>query len=44
MKIILAPDSYKDCLDSLQVCLAMEQGIKQVLPDAEIVKIPLPMN
>lgn len=41
MKIVLAPDSFKECLSSVQVCLAMERGVKRVLPDAEVEKIPL---
>ena len=41
MKIVLAPGSFKECLSSVQVCLAMERGVKKVLPDAEVEKIPL---
>jgi len=41
MKIILAPDSYKGSLSSLEVCQAMEVGIREVLPDAEVIQIPM---
>lgn len=41
MKIILAPDSFKGNLTSLQVATAFEKGIKRVLPDAECVKLPM---
>lgn len=41
MKIVLAPDSYKGSLTAKQACEAMEKGIRKVLPDAEIVKIPM---
>jgi glycerate kinase len=41
VKIIVAPDSFKNCLRSKDVCLAIEKGIKSVLPDAEIILIPM---
>ena len=41
MKIILAPDSFKGSLTSLQVAEAMETGIKRALPDADCIKIPM---
>lgn len=41
MKIILAPDSFKGSLSSRLVCEAMEKGIKEVIPLADIIKIPM---
>ena len=41
MKIILAPDSFKGSLTSLEVAEAMEAGIKRALPDADCVRIPM---
>ena len=41
MKIILAPDSFKGNLTSLQVATAFEKGIKRVLPNAKCVKVPM---
>ncbi|MCR4438566.1 MAG: glycerate kinase [bacterium] len=41
MKIVVAPDSFKGSLSALQICEAMERGIKRVLPEAEVVKIPM---
>jgi len=41
MKILLAPDSFKGSATSLEVALAMEKGIKQMIPEAEIMKAPL---
>lgn len=41
MKIVLAPDSFKESLTALQVCDAMARGVRAVLPAAEIVKMPL---
>lgn len=41
MKIILAPDSFKGNLTSLQVAIALEKGIKRVIPNASCIKIPM---
>ncbi len=41
MKIVIAPDSFKENLTSLQVAEAIERGIKRVLPKARCVKIPM---
>jgi len=41
MKFIIAPDSYKGCLRSIEVCQYLADGIKQIRPDAEIVKLPM---
>ena len=41
MRIVLAPDSFKGCLTAVQVCNALESGIKRSFPDAEIVKVPM---
>ncbi len=41
MKIILAPDSFKGSLTSMEVAEAMEAGIRRVLPDADCIRIPM---
>jgi len=41
MKIVLAPDSFKGNLTSLQVAAALEKGIRRVLPDAKCIKVPM---
>jgi len=41
MKIILAPDSFKESLSAVQVCAAMTRGIRAAAPHAEIIAIPL---
>ena len=41
MNIIVAPDSFKGSLTALQAAEAIEQGIRHVLPDAEVVRFPL---
>lgn len=41
MKFLLAPDSYKGSLRAKEVADCMEMGIYDVLPDAEVVKLPI---
>ena len=41
MKIVVAPDSFKGSLTAIEVSDAIEQGIREVFPEAEIVKIPM---
>lgn len=41
MKIVIAPDSFKGNMTSLQVASAIEKGIKRVLPRARCVKVPM---
>jgi glycerate kinase len=41
MKIVIAPDSYKESLTALEVATEIEAGFREVFPDAEYVKLPL---
>ena len=41
MKIILAPDSYKECLPAQDVAAAMAAAVRASRPDAEVVELPL---
>lgn len=41
MKIILAPDSFKESLTSDLVCQALEKGIRKVFNTAAIVSVPM---
>ncbi|EGA71552.1 glycerate kinase [Vibrio sinaloensis DSM 21326] len=41
MKIVIAPDSYKESLTAMEVATAIERGFKQVLPNAEYLKLPM---
>ncbi|MCS3903796.1 glycerate kinase [Methylohalomonas lacus] len=40
-KIVIAPDSFKENLTSLQVAKAIETGVRRVLPDVECIKVPM---
>lgn len=41
VKIVLAPDSFKESLSALEVATALEVGIRRVLPAVECVKVPM---
>lgn len=41
MKIVLAPDKFKNSLTGLEFCNVVEESVKTVLPSAKIVKLPL---
>lgn len=41
MKIVIAPDSYKESLSALEVARAIEAGFRAVLPQADYVCIPV---
>lgn len=41
MKIVIAPDSYKESLSALEVASAIEQGFREIWPDADYVKLPV---
>ena len=41
MKIVIAPDSYKESLSALEVAQAVEAGFRQVFPAADYVLVPV---
>ena len=41
MKLVLAPDKFKNSLTGLEFCSAVEEGVKAILPDVEVLKLPL---
>jgi len=41
MKIVVAPDSFKGSLTAVEVADAIEQGVREIFPEAEIIKIPM---
>ncbi len=41
MKIIIAPDSFKESLTAIQVADCIELGFRKVLPKADYLKLPL---
>ncbi len=40
-KIVIAPDSFKGNLTSLEVAVCIEKGVRRVLPDVTCVKVPV---
>jgi len=41
IKVVVAPDSFKGCLSSAEVADAVAEGIRGVIPDAEVVTVPV---
>ena len=41
MKIVIAPDSFKESLSAMDVATCIESGFSQIFPDSEYIKIPL---
>jgi len=41
MQIVVAPDSFKECLSSTQVASAIAEGIRRVYPEANTISIPI---
>lgn len=41
MRIVLAPDSFKESMSAAQAIAAMRDGVRTVLPDAECVGVPM---
>lgn len=41
MKIVIAPDSFKESLTALEVANAIETGFKRIFPNAEYVRLPM---
>ncbi|CDH23615.1 glycerate kinase [Xenorhabdus bovienii] len=41
MKIVVAPDSFKESLSALQVAEAIEQGFREIFPQATYIRLPM---
>lgn len=41
MKILIAPDSFKESLSAQQAAEAISRGIRDILPDAELILLPV---
>lgn len=41
MKVVIAPDSFKDSLSAQEIAQAIASGWQQVFPDAEIIQCPM---
>ncbi|EDY7655538.1 glycerate kinase [Salmonella enterica] len=41
MKIVIAPDSYKESLSAAEVAQAIEKGFREIFPDAQYVSVPV---
>ena len=41
MRIVIAPDSFKESASAAEVCEAMAEGVRRACPEAEIVTVPM---
>ena len=41
LKFVLAPDSFKDSASAIEICEAMEEGIRRVFPDSNVLHVPM---
>jgi len=41
MKIIIAPDKFKGSLTGMEFCKAVEEGVKDIIPNTDIIWLPL---
>ncbi|WCF12081.1 glycerate kinase [Edwardsiella piscicida] len=41
MKVVIAPDSFKESLSAMQVAQAIEQGFREIYPDADYLLLPM---
>lgn len=41
LKFVLAPDSFKDSASAIEICEAMEEGIRRVFPDSDVLHVPM---
>ncbi|NEM46643.1 MAG: glycerate kinase, partial [Xanthomonas perforans] len=41
MKVVIAPDSYKESLSALEVATQIEAGFREVFPDWHYSKVPV---
>src|SRR5699024_2617067 len=41
MKIVIAPDSFKESMTALEAANAIEKGFKRIIPEANYAKVPM---
>ena len=41
MKIVVAPDSFKECLDAAAVAAILSDEISKISPDTKVISCPL---
>lgn len=41
MRVVLAPDAFKDCLSAPEVCRALEEGLVSACANVEVLSVPL---
>lgn len=41
MKVVIAPDSFKESLSAERVAMAIAEGVRDAMPDAEVICVPM---
>ena len=41
MKIVLAPDKFKSCMTSPEICRIMSEVFRETIPGVEIISLPM---
>ena len=41
MKVVCAPDSFKESMSDAEAAAAMTRGVRSVFPDAQCVEVPM---
>lgn len=41
LRVVLAPDSFKESLPAADVCVALERGVRAAAPEAEVACVPM---
>ena len=41
MKIVLAPNAFKDSMTAAQAAAAMARGVQNAVPDAQLIQVPV---
>lgn len=41
MRILIAPDSFKESMSAIEVCDSIEKGFRKVFPKADYIKVPI---
>lgn len=41
MKVVIAPDSYKESMSAMEAATCIREGLKKVFPDAECALVPM---
>ena len=41
MKIVIAPDSFKECISAKEACIAIQKGFEKIFEEGEYILVPM---